>query len=124
MKTTLLLVGLIVLCTGLSAKDEGIREATVTAEGTAASDTGHRFETVTVVVYDDSGHPWKQLVLNKTDLLGKSTMGPVGSHFQCNILKSIIVVATGELDMLMVQIVDSKGRRKLIAFNVVEEVRQ
>jgi hypothetical protein len=76
-----------------------------------------------VVVFDDPARPWKTLVVDKTQFLGKSTMGPVGSHFQCNIYRSLEDGA-GNIRVLQVQIVASKGRKKSIPFNVVEELRQ
>ena len=72
----------------MSAKDEGLRNATVISDGTFTDTIGRRFETVTVVISDDGDHPWKQLVLVKSDPEGKSTLGPVGSHYQCDILES------------------------------------
>ena len=76
---------------------------------------------MTVTLYDDSAQPWRKFVLQQTDFTGKFKMVPVRAHFQCDIGKSLINAA-GDIVALDIPMLDSKGHKKTVFFNVVREL--
>jgi hypothetical protein len=110
------LIGVLVFVTcGLLlafSMDRPWRDAEVTAVGgSVVSETGHRLNTVTVVLYDDSGVPWKKFVISEDAFDGKTkTDMSKGAKFRayCDVIHTRDLQATS----LMVEYRDKKNHKK------------
>ncbi len=95
------------------AMDHPWRDAEVVAVGgSAVSDTGHRFSTVTVVLYDDSGVPWKRFVISEDAFDGKTkTDMSKGAKFRayCDVIRTQDLQTTS----LMVEYRDKKNHKRM-----------
>ena len=90
------------------------RDSTVSATGgTAVDDTGHRFATVTITVFDDIGSPWKKWVISKDATMSKTKVDlQQGATFKtyCNGL--VDAAGTVRSAWVTIQYRDAKNHKK------------